>query len=288
MERAVLETNVTAPATTPAPTANLPSTTATLAAPMPSGALPGTVPVPNATGGPVTPPSTPTPTPTPMPPALLEAAGGDINLTTFVALARQGGLDLALDGPGPFTLFAPTDDALRALEVSHPGLLADPAVLARVLEHHVAIGEFGSEELARVSGLRMLDGTEVTVDATYGRVRVGSATLNRTDVPAANGVLHVVDAVLLPAGVMPPSTPPTTPAPTVISTAAAETPTVTDTATVPAPNATVTDPPTRDPTTLPTASPTEEPTATATITGSMDPTAASTTPWAKYRPNTSG
>ena len=288
MERAVLETNVTATATTPAPTVNLPSATATLAAPMPSGPLPGTVPVPNATGGLVTPPPTPIPTPTPTPPTLLEVAAGDANLTAFVALTRHAGLDLALDDPGPFTLFAPTDDALRALEAAHPGLLADPAFLARVLEHHVASGEFGSERLAALPELRMLDGTEVTVDATYGRVQVGGATLNRTDVPAANGVLHVVDAVLLPAGVPPPSTPPTTPAPMVTPTAAAERPTVTDAATVPAPNATVTDPPTRDPTTLPTAAPTEEPTATATITGSMDPTAASTTPWAKYRPNTSG
>jgi uncharacterized surface protein with fasciclin (FAS1) repeats len=152
-----------------------------------------TTPVPTAT--------MPTATPTTMAPlTLLEVASTDRNLTTFVNLTRQAGLDSLLSGPGPYTVFAPTDDAFKAMPPSYlAGLLADPASLAQVLNRHIVEGGLGTAELAGASTIRTLGGTDVNMTARNGIVKVGGGTVNYTDTQAGNGVIHVIDAVIPPA-----------------------------------------------------------------------------------------
>ncbi len=154
-----------------------------------------TTPVPTATMT-----TLPTATPTTMAPlALPEVASTDRNLTTFVNLTRQAGLDSLLSGPGPYTVFAPTDDAFKAMPASYlAGLLADPASLAQVLNRHIVEGELGAAELAGASTIRTLGGTDVNVTARNGIVKVGGGTVNYTDTRAGNGVIHVIDAVIPP------------------------------------------------------------------------------------------
>ena len=162
-----------------------------------------TVPVEAGITTVTTTPDTPTvlstPVPTPALPTLMAVAAADRNLTIFVDLARLAGLDRVLDGPGPCTVFVPTDDAFRALPPGYlAGLRADPALLARVLSRHVAEGTFGAAELAGMRTVRTLDGADVDVTGRDGVLQVGNATVNYTAARALNGVLHVIDAVILP------------------------------------------------------------------------------------------
>ncbi len=213
--------NLTPPANAtepPVPTASIPSNaTANVTQ------IATTVPTPDLTAVPVvtvatTPVPTatmtimPTATPTTMAPLmLLEVAPTDRNLTIFVNLTRRGGLDSLLSGPGPYTVFAPTDDAFKAMPPSYlAGLRADPASLAQVLNRHIVEGWLGAAELAGASTIRTLGGTDVNVTARYGIVKVGGGTVNYTDTRAGNGVIHVIDAVIPPAETPVPRAPPST------------------------------------------------------------------------------
>lgn len=105
----------------------------------------------------------------------------------------------ALAGDGPFTVFAPTDDAFAALP---PGtldqLLEDPSgALTQILLYHVASGNVGSGALSDGQVITTLNGASVTVDLSMG-VRINNALVTLADLPATNGVVHVIDAVLLP------------------------------------------------------------------------------------------
>ena len=125
--------------------------------------------------------------------ATAQAAG----LNALVSAATQAGLDSTLASGGPFTVFAPTDAAFAALGDAAP---SDPALLANVLLHHVAAGTLDSSEvLAQTGGIESLAGTTLAVDGSASPPTVGGAPLSSSlDVEATNGIVHVIDAVMVP------------------------------------------------------------------------------------------
>jgi uncharacterized surface protein with fasciclin (FAS1) repeats len=124
-------------------------------------------------------------------------AAGDF--TTLATALEAAGLVETLKGEGPYTVFAPTDAAFEALP---PGtldqLLADPEALADVLLYHVVEGEVLAEDVVGLDSATTVQGSDVTITVEGESVRVNDALVTMTDVMASNGVIHVIDAVLLP------------------------------------------------------------------------------------------
>ena len=122
--------------------------------------------------------------------------------TTLVAAVQAAGLVDTLKGPGPFTVFAPTDAAFAALPAGTVEDLLKPEnrdKLVAILTYHVVAGEVMSGDLAgkRVDAATVQGGT-LAVDATGGGVTVNGANVIAADVDATNGVIHVIDTVLIP------------------------------------------------------------------------------------------
>jgi len=121
------------------------------------------------------------------------------SFTTLVAAVEAAGLVETLKGDGPFTVFAPTDEAFAALpEGTVEGLLADPEALAAILTYHVVPGKVMSTDLSNNMMATTVNGADVTI-MTEGGVSVNGATVISPDIEASNGVIHVIDAVILPA-----------------------------------------------------------------------------------------
>ena len=130
------------------------------------------------------------------------AAAGDFN--TLVAAVEAAGLAETLSGPGPFTVFAPTDEAfaaaLESLGLTAEELLADTATLTSILTYHVIAGEVPSSDVVTMDGeaVPTVNGSDVTITVDGETVMVNEATVTAVDIPASNGVIHVIDSVLLP------------------------------------------------------------------------------------------
>ena len=143
-----------------------------------------------------------------LPPAATPATVVDIIVNsevhnTLEAAVGAAGLVETLSGEGPFTVFAPTDAAFAALPAGTvEALLADIPALTNILLYHVLAGEFLSETVLSVGNLTFpvltLQGTTVNVTVTDGKITVNNANVTVTDLIAENGVVHVIDAVLLP------------------------------------------------------------------------------------------
>lgn len=120
------------------------------------------------------------------------------NFTTLTTALEAAGLVETLKGEGPFTVFAPTDDAFAALpEGTVEGLLADTDALTTVLTYHVVPGKVMSTDLSDGMMAETVQGQEVTI-GTEGGVTVDGANVVQADIEASNGVIHVIDAVILP------------------------------------------------------------------------------------------
>lgn len=118
--------------------------------------------------------------------------------TTQVKAVQEAGLVDTLKGPGPFTVFAPTDDAFAKLPAGTiEGLLADKAKLTAVLTYHVVSGEVLAAQAATMTSAATVQGAEIKIDASNG-VKINDATVIKADIKATNGVIHVIDTVLLP------------------------------------------------------------------------------------------
>jgi uncharacterized surface protein with fasciclin (FAS1) repeats len=129
---------------------------------------------------------------------IVETAVAAGSFATLVDLVQKAGLADELSGDGPLTVFAPTDEAFAAVpKETLDALAADPEQLERVLLYHVVEGEVTSDEVADGASAATLAGPKVefTVDDA---VKVNEATVISPDVMASNGVIHVIDAVLLP------------------------------------------------------------------------------------------
>mgnify|MGYP002621019105 CR=1 FL=1 len=121
------------------------------------------------------------------------------SFTTLVAAVQAAGLVETLKGEGPFTVFAPTDEAFAALpEGTVESLLADPEALAAILTYHVVAGKVMSTDLSNNMMAPTVNGADITI-MTEGGVMVNDANVVTADVEASNGVIHVIDKVILPA-----------------------------------------------------------------------------------------
>ncbi len=145
--------------------------------------------------------------PSPLPDALtgniIEVANQSGEFSTFVNLVQEAGLTMKLEGPGPFTVFAPTDDAFAALPEGTTSQLLEPANrgdLVSLLEYHILPGNVTADEIAADGPApATVDGRALKLSASEsGSVMVGDATVVTADIMASNGVIHVVDKVLTP------------------------------------------------------------------------------------------
>ena len=119
--------------------------------------------------------------------------------STLVAAVEAAGLVDTLKGEGPFTVFAPTDEAFAALpEGTVEALLADTEALTAILTYHVVPGKVMSSDLTEGMMAATVEGTEVTITLANGPM-VDGANIVTPDIETSNGVIHVIDAVILPA-----------------------------------------------------------------------------------------
>ena len=124
-------------------------------------------------------------------------AAGDFN--TLVTAVKAAGLVETLKGEGPFTVFAPTDAAFAKVPTDTlNALLADKAALANVLTYHVVAGKVMAADVVKLSSAETVQGQAVSIEVKDGKVYVDGAQVVTTDIKASNGVVHVIDAVILP------------------------------------------------------------------------------------------
>jgi len=130
---------------------------------------------------------------------IVEIAAGSDQFKTLVAAVKAAGLVETLQGAGPFTVFAPTDDAFAKLPAGTvEGLLKDLPKLNSVLTYHVVAGKVMAKDVAGVKSAKTVQGSELRVDANHG-VKINNASVTKADIEASNGVIHVIDTVLIPA-----------------------------------------------------------------------------------------
>ena len=135
------------------------------------------------------------------PPAdIVDTAVAAGSFTTLATALQAAGLVDTLKGDGPFTVFAPTDAAFAKLPAGTlEALLADPAKLQAVLTYHVVPGRVTAADVATLSSATTVQGAPITIDTSMG-VRVNDAQVTQADVMTSNGVIHIIDTVLLPPG----------------------------------------------------------------------------------------
>jgi transforming growth factor-beta-induced protein len=148
------------------------------------------------------PPEPPTAVPTVASPKdIVDTAVAAGSFTTLVAAVQAAGLVDALKGEGPFTVFAPTDEAFAALpKETLDALLADPEALAKILTYHVLAGKVMAADVTDGLSAPTLAGPAVAFKIVNGKPMINDANIVATDIAASNGVIHVIDQVLVPAG----------------------------------------------------------------------------------------
>jgi uncharacterized surface protein with fasciclin (FAS1) repeats len=125
------------------------------------------------------------------------ASAGQFN--TLLAAVEAAGLTATLQGPGPFTVLAPTDAAFAALPAGTvESLLENTELLTAILTYHVIGGEVTAAQVQALSSAETLNGQSLTITTTGGQVRINGALVVQTDIYATNGIIHVLDAVLIP------------------------------------------------------------------------------------------
>ena len=159
-------------------------TTAPTATPAPTAAAPSTAPSASAA----------------MTKDIVETATEAGSFKTLLTAVKAAGLVETLQGKGPFTVFAPTDAAFAALPAGTlDGLLKDPAALKKILLYHVVSGSVRSDQVVGLTSATSVEGSPVAIAVKDGTVYLNdSAKVVTADVMATNGVIHVIDTVLLP------------------------------------------------------------------------------------------
>jgi uncharacterized surface protein with fasciclin (FAS1) repeats len=121
------------------------------------------------------------------------------SFTTLVAAVKAAGLVETLKGTGPFTVFAPTDEAFAKLpKGTVDDLLKDIPKLKKILTYHVVAGKVMAADVVKLKSATTVEGSDVKIDASSG-VKINSSTVTTPDVAADNGVIHIIDTVLMPA-----------------------------------------------------------------------------------------
>lgn len=130
---------------------------------------------------------------------IVETAVAAGSFTTLAKALEAAGLVETLQGKGPFTVFAPTDEAFAKLPPGAlDGLLADKEKLKGVLLYHVVPGSVMAKDVVKLTSAKTAQGESLAIAASGGKVKVDGANVVKADVKASNGVIHVVDAVMLP------------------------------------------------------------------------------------------
>jgi uncharacterized surface protein with fasciclin (FAS1) repeats len=120
------------------------------------------------------------------------------NFNTLAAALQAAGLDETLKGPGPFTVFAPTDQAFAKLPAGTlEALLKDKAKLTTILTYHVVPGRLMAADVVKLTQAKTVEGQNLQI-STKGGVKVDAANVTTTDIVASNGIIHVIDAVISP------------------------------------------------------------------------------------------
>jgi uncharacterized surface protein with fasciclin (FAS1) repeats len=130
--------------------------------------------------------------------ATAESAG---QFKTLLAAVKAAGLESTLEGSGPFTVFAPTDDAFAKLPAGTVDSLLKPEnkeKLKAILTYHVVSGNVPSSEAVKLSSAKTVNGKDLRLVATGGGLEVNGAKVVKADIAASNGVIHVIDKVVLP------------------------------------------------------------------------------------------
>lgn len=121
------------------------------------------------------------------------------SFNTLVTAVQAAGLVDTLKGDGPFTVFAPTDEAFAAIpEADLEALLADKDQLTAVLTYHVVPGKVMAADVVELDSATTVQGSDVDIEVSDGGVKVDEANVVTTDIEASNGVIHVIDAVITP------------------------------------------------------------------------------------------
>ena len=130
---------------------------------------------------------------------IVEIAVASGSFKTLVTALTAADLVETLSGAGPFTVFAPTDDAFAKIPAETlAAVLADKEKLTAILTYHVVAGKVMAADVMTMSEAMTVQGSNVMVSATDG-VKINDATVTTADVEASNGVIHVIDTVLMPA-----------------------------------------------------------------------------------------
>jgi uncharacterized surface protein with fasciclin (FAS1) repeats len=132
---------------------------------------------------------------------ILTTAMSKGNFQTFCDAVQKAGLAETLTGPGPFTVFAPTDAAFQMLPAGKVDELMEPGMkdtLAAVLKHHIIQGKYSDKDLKKMTSARALDGKMLTFAMKGDNVTVGDAMITTKNIKCKNGTIHVIDIVMMP------------------------------------------------------------------------------------------
>ena len=132
---------------------------------------------------------------------VVENAVNNENFSTLVAAVKAAGLAETLSGSGPFTVFAPTNAAFEKLPAGTVEKLLKPenkGQLVKVLTYHVVPGKVMAKDVVKLNKATTVEGSDVAIAVSGGTVTVDNAKVIKTDINSSNGVIHVIDAVILP------------------------------------------------------------------------------------------
>ena len=132
---------------------------------------------------------------------IVDTAVGAGSFNTLVTAVKAAGLVETLKGKGPFTVFAPTDEAFAKLPAGTvEALLKDKAKLAKILTYHVVAGNVMAKDVVTMNGkdVKTVQGGSVKITVKGGKVMVDNANVVKTDIECTNGVIHVIDTVIMP------------------------------------------------------------------------------------------
>ncbi|MGB2960364.1 MAG: fasciclin domain-containing protein [Bacteroidota bacterium] len=130
---------------------------------------------------------------------IVETAVAAGSFNTLATALTKAGLVETLKSDGPFTVFAPTDEAFAKIPKSTlTALLNDKEQLTKVLLYHVVSGEVMSSDVAKIKSAKTVEGSKVSISVEDGTVMVDKAKVVKVDIEASNGIIHVIDSVLLP------------------------------------------------------------------------------------------
>ncbi|MDO8860503.1 fasciclin domain-containing protein [Haliea sp. E1-2-M8] len=134
-------------------------------------------------------------------PNIVEVAAGNDDFSTLVAAVQAAGLADVLSGKGPFTVFAPTNAAFAKLPAGTVESLLEPAnkqKLVDILTYHVVAGKVYAKDVVELTEATTVNGANVSITVTDAGVQIDNATVVTTDIEASNGIIHVIDTVILP------------------------------------------------------------------------------------------